>query len=227
MKTRKYELKTRARKQEATRARIVRAAMELHEELGPAWTTVSAIAERAGVQRLTVYRHFPDDEAIFRACTSLWADLNPPPDPAAWMELPPGETRARTAFLVLARYYRKTAGMLSVSYRDLDSVPALAEPMARFEAYFTAVAGGLAEGAADPQRRLSAVTRHAVSFGAWSALSGNGLDDEAIADVLTAWWRALSAGSSRGEAAAAGRARSTPARRRTPRGGASGSRTPR
>src|ERR671932_2214895 len=77
---RKYELKARAEAQEATRARIAAAAASLHEEVGPAKTTVADIARRAGVQRLTVYNHFPDLGALFPACTAHWMAEHPPPD---------------------------------------------------------------------------------------------------------------------------------------------------
>ena len=76
---RRYTLKDRARSQEDTRRRIVEAAVALHEELGPRATSIAAIAERAGVQRLTVYRHLPDEEALFRACTSHWRAAHPLP----------------------------------------------------------------------------------------------------------------------------------------------------
>jgi len=77
---RPYQLKKRAMSREETRRKIVEATMHLHEEIGPRATTISAIAERAGVQRLTVYNHFPDETAVFQACTSHWLSLNPPPD---------------------------------------------------------------------------------------------------------------------------------------------------
>ncbi|HEY6582806.1 MAG TPA: helix-turn-helix domain-containing protein, partial [Rubrobacter sp.] len=71
MKRGKYELKRRAERQEETRLRITRATLELHETVGPALTTRSAIAERAGVGRPTVYSHFPDDLSLGIACSSL------------------------------------------------------------------------------------------------------------------------------------------------------------
>src|SRR5918992_694895 len=94
---RKLKLKRRAERMEETRRRIVEATVALHTTVGPARTSISAIAERAGVQRLTVYRHFPDEQSLFRACTShgLAADL--PPDPAAWRHIADPEARLRTA----------------------------------------------------------------------------------------------------------------------------------
>ena len=87
---RKYEKKERARRQEQTRQRIVEAAVDLHTSVGPQQTTISGIAKRAGVERHTVYAHFPDDRTLFRACSEHWAARHPLPDPEAlaWIEDP-------------------------------------------------------------------------------------------------------------------------------------------
>ena len=103
---RKYELKQRAESLTATRGRIVEATVELHDSLGPACTTISAIAERAGVQRLTVYRHFPDERSLFGACSGHWAAQNPVPDPAAWAAIDDPEERLLVA---LERSMRSSA----------------------------------------------------------------------------------------------------------------------
>ncbi len=84
---RRYQLKERARRQEETRQRITEATVALHEEVGPAGTAISEIARRAGVQRLTVYKHFPDDSSLLAACNSHWSALHPPPDPDPWSEI--------------------------------------------------------------------------------------------------------------------------------------------
>ena len=80
-------LKARAERQANTRARIVEAIMHLHQDVGPRHTTVSAIARRAGVERLTVYRHFNDESEMFAACSHRYLELNPPPQPADWRNL--------------------------------------------------------------------------------------------------------------------------------------------
>src|SRR2546423_4242678 len=103
---RKYELKQRADSVSETRQRIVEATVELHTELGPARTTISAIAERAGVQRLTVYRHFPDERALFEACSGHWAAENPAPDPATWAAVDDPEERRRIALIEIYAFYR-------------------------------------------------------------------------------------------------------------------------
>ena len=85
MATRKYTQSRRAEQQSETRRRIVDAVYALHGEIGPARTTIKAIAERAGVERLTVYRHFADEREIFTACSAHFQEEMPPPDPAAWL----------------------------------------------------------------------------------------------------------------------------------------------
>src|SRR4051794_25138764 len=120
---RKYELKARAAAQEATRARIAAAAASLHEEVGVARTTVAAIARRAGVQRLTVYNHFPDLAALLPACTAHWMAERPLPDlgPAFAIEDP--AERLRTALTALYGWYRATAPMQARVLGERATVP--------------------------------------------------------------------------------------------------------
>ena len=94
---RSYRMGRRAELQEQTRQRITEAAVELHGTLGPARTSVTAVAERAGVERATVYRHFPDERALFLACSSHWRAANPAPDPAAWAAIADPDLRLRDA----------------------------------------------------------------------------------------------------------------------------------
>ncbi len=101
IRKRPYRMRERAKSQEQTRLTIVEATMQLHEELGPRNTTITEIAKRAGVQRLTVYSHFPDETAVFQACTSHWLSLNPPPDPASWSSIEDPGLRFRAANLGL------------------------------------------------------------------------------------------------------------------------------
>jgi len=120
MKRGKYELKKRAERQEETRLRIVRATLELHETIGPSLTTRSAIAERAGVGRPTVYAHFPDDLSLGLACSSLGLTENPLPDPRPWEEISDPEKRPRTALGELYGYFRRREGLLANIQRDQD-----------------------------------------------------------------------------------------------------------
>jgi AcrR family transcriptional regulator len=110
---RSYTLKRRAERQDATRRRIVEAAIELHQTIGPAATTVTDIAERAGVGRVTVYRHFPDEAALAWACSGLYLRRNPPPDVEAWRGIAdPGE-RLRAGLAETFAYHRATEAMMS------------------------------------------------------------------------------------------------------------------
>jgi AcrR family transcriptional regulator len=143
MKKRKYTKTRRAEQQEQTRARIVAAAVALHEELGPAYTSIKAIAERAGVQRLTVYRYFPDDASLFRACTTHWLAQHPPPDVTAWEHIEAADRRSHAALLAFYRYYREHESMWTGAYRDVDELPALQAPMAGLEAYLDSVRDSL------------------------------------------------------------------------------------
>jgi AcrR family transcriptional regulator len=120
MKRGKYELKKRAERQEETRLRIARATLQLHETVGPALTTRSAIAERAGVGRPTVYSHFPDDLSLGMACSTLGLTENPLPDPGPWEEIADSERRLRTALGELYGYFRRREGLLANIQRDQD-----------------------------------------------------------------------------------------------------------
>jgi len=174
---RKYELSKRAERQQATRLRIVEAAVWLHEEVGPARTTISAIAERAGVQRLTVYRHFPDDRAIFQACSQHFNERNPPPDPATWLAIADTVTRLESALRELYRYFESTAPMLAQVIRDAPNVPAMSEAVGRrlhrLE-YMTDVLLGVWS-SEDPElhRRRSAAIHVAIDFHTWQTLTRN------------------------------------------------------
>src|SRR4051795_12954052 len=98
---RKYELKARAEAQEATGARIAAVAAALHEEVGVARTTVADIARRAGVQRLTVYNHFPDLDALLPACTQHWLEEHPQPDLQAALAIEDPAERLRVVHTAL------------------------------------------------------------------------------------------------------------------------------
>lgn len=191
MVKRKYTLKRRAERQKATRNRIVEATVALHEELGPRDTTISAIAERAGVQRLTVYRHFQDESSLFAACSSRFMERNPPPDPAQWENLDDPGARMRAALEAVFGYYRETRGMWSAVYRDLDDLPALQEHMVGFDAYLDGIRQDLiraweaSSGSAGEGMRE--VLGHALRFSTWKSLSGEGLDDPAMARLMVRW----------------------------------------
>ncbi len=123
--TRRYQLKERARRQDETRLRITEATVALHEEVGPAATAISEIARRAGVQRLTVYKHFPDETTLLAACSAHWGATHPPPEIEAWGSIEDPYDRVRTALRELYSYYEKNQGMLGHVTRDAQAMPAV------------------------------------------------------------------------------------------------------
>ena len=189
-KKRVYRLTARADSQAETRLRIVEAAVYLHERLGPAETPVSAIAERAGVQRLTVYRHFPDDAAMFAACTAHWGALNPPPAAALWARIKDPTDRAAAALAEFYGYYSATQGMWTVAYRDAPKVPPIQPVLAHFEEHLNTLAESLTAGFAVKGARRRALTvtlRHALAFSTWSDLELSGLDTAGKVALLRDW----------------------------------------
>src|SRR5215470_17098590 len=107
--TRTYTLKRRAEQQAETRRRIVEAAVELHGSIGPARTTVSMVAERAGVQRHTFYAHFPDDRSLFMACSGLVFERDPLPDVQPWRDIADGRERLRVGLRAIYDWYERNA----------------------------------------------------------------------------------------------------------------------
>jgi len=194
--TRKYELKQRAESQAETRQRIVEATVELHRTLGPARTTISSIAELAGVQRLTVYRHFPDDYAMFRACSGHWAALHPHPDVSRWQAVDDPAERLRVALREIYGYFRATEGMSANIRRDLPEMPAMQEAAAPVAAYWGTVRSVLESGwnvRGSRRRNLRAVVGHAVEFETWRSLvRGQGLDDDDAAELMVRLARGVS-----------------------------------
>lgn len=186
---RPYAMRKRRESQDETRRRIVEATMQLHEEIGPRATNISAIAERAGVQRLTVYRHFPDEAAVFRACTSHWLSLNPPPALEQWRQLDDASARMREALRLFYAYYRRTNRMWAAAHRDVAVVPALQEPMLEFERYLRSVGDELFRHFKSRRNRrlLAATVHHVLSFTTWASLEAQGLSDEDKAATALAW----------------------------------------
>lgn len=182
---RRYQQRKRAELQEQTRRRITQAAVELHGSVGPARTTISAIAERAGVRRATVYAHFPDERSLFQACSGLWAAEHPPPDPAEWAGIDDPEARLETALDALYGWYEQVENMLANVMRDAPSMPILREIGAQRIAYVAAVEDGLARGWGARGRRarlLRAAISLAVDFTTWQSMRRRGLErSEAVA----------------------------------------------
>jgi AcrR family transcriptional regulator len=169
---RPYTKTRRAELEQETRERITEAAMELHGSLGPARTTISAIAQRADVQRATVYRHFPDEESLFAACSAHWRAQNEPPDLAAWAAIRDPADRLAVGLAELYAWYGRTQQMLELLIRDLPVVPAV-QSQFRLPGYLNAAADVLLAGRPErgaARRRARAALGHAVAFETWLSL---------------------------------------------------------
>ncbi len=195
---RKYELHRRAERQEETRRRIAAATAALHEEVGPARTTISAIAARAGVERLTVYRHFPDERALFWACSGHWNAANPPPDPASWTQISDPEARLRSALAEVYAYHRRTEPMMTNVIRDASVKPILREIAAPRLRHWERMRDILATGWEVGDERLDlllGILGHALDFQTWRSLvRQQGLGDEQAVEAIAGMVRCLTRG---------------------------------
>jgi AcrR family transcriptional regulator len=168
--SRPYQLKRRAERQDETRRRIVEAAIELHQTVGPAATTVSDIAERAQVGRVTVYRHFPDELTLAKACSGLYFERHPPPDPDSWRAVPEPVARLRAALRETYAYHRATERMMSHVLADARDHPVL-DP---YHALWRRATDVLLEPWPERGRRrelLKAALALALSFDTWRTLA--------------------------------------------------------
>jgi AcrR family transcriptional regulator len=178
-KKRNYRLGKRADRQEETRRRIVEAAVDLHSTLGPARTTVSQIAEKAGVQRHTYYAHFPDERGLFLACSGLAMERDPLPNAETWRSISPGRERMRAGLAQLYGWYSRNAGQAACVLRDAEH-HALTREMVelRMQPAMARAAEALAEGL--PERALS-LLGVAMDFACWRVLSRSHTPESAAA----------------------------------------------
>src|SRR5262245_13301055 len=186
---RRYVLRVRGEQLAETRARIVEAIMRLHQEVGPRHTTVSAIAARARVERLTVYRHFKDEAAMFAACSHRYLELNPPPNPSAWATETDPERRTRRALGDLYSFFSRTSPMFEKIYRDVGEYPSLKQIIDQFDAYLQSLADDLAE--AWPRSKTAArrllILRHATRFATWQSFEADGVVDQQKIELIVDW----------------------------------------
>jgi AcrR family transcriptional regulator len=179
---RTYRMRRRAELEELTRRRITESTVALHEELGPARTSISAIAERAGVRRSTVYRHFPNEDVLFDACSSHWRAANPPPDSHTWNEIATPAERTESALRELYAFYGRTHGMYSSLMRDEPFVPTVQRRLKDFYRYLSTIEGALMAGRGlrgRAARRTRGAIAHALAFTTWRSLvDEQGLGDE-------------------------------------------------
>jgi AcrR family transcriptional regulator len=194
-----YRLQRRAESQAETRRRIVEAAVALHRTLGPARTTISAIAERAGVQRLTVYRHFPDEIALGMACSGHFLALHPPPDPAPWRAIPDPRRRLEAGLTALYAYYAETADLWAAVLRDAPVHEPTRVILERRDGFFSGIREVLAEpfrAKGRARKLVQAAVAHAVDFHTWQSLvEAGGMTAPQAVDLMVAMVRRAAPGA--------------------------------
>jgi AcrR family transcriptional regulator len=202
--SRTYELKRRAERQEETRRRIVGAAVELHTTVGPARTSVAAIAERAGVTRPTVYAHFPDARSLFEACSGHVRETVPPPDPARWRSISDRGERLETVLRDLYGYYERLEPLLENIQRDAPVMPLVAEMNAYRLRYLEQIRDLLLEGWPTRGRagaRLRRAIGHALEFRTWQSLvRRHGCRTDEAVQLMVAFACAAASGNANAEA---------------------------
>jgi AcrR family transcriptional regulator len=166
--TRTYTLKRRAEQQAQTRQRLVEAAVDLHGTVGPARTTLSMVAERAGVQRHTLYAHFPDERSLLLACSGLAMERDPLPDAAPWGRIVDRRDRLHAGLSEIYAWYERNAELTGCVLRDAESHPLVKEINAlRAAPHFSTYTQVLGAKLSVTQR---AVLRLALSFFTWRTL---------------------------------------------------------
>src|SRR5919205_1248820 len=192
---RKYEMKRRAQRMQETRQRIAEAAMELHETVGPARTTVSAIAERAGVQRHTYYAHFPELKDLYRACSAHHMERYPLPDPSRWAEISGPEERLTRALSEVYAYFGDSEAMLANVLRDTPLDPVLQENNIFFFRLWEAMRDTIAdafEASGARHEALVAFIALALDLQTWRTLvRQQGLDDDRAIELMVGMVRCL------------------------------------
>jgi AcrR family transcriptional regulator len=200
---RPYRKKRRAELEAETRRRITESAVELHGTIGPSHTSMSAVAERAGVRRSTLYRHFADEEALFEACSAHWSAANPPPDLSGWAEIEDPDERLERALKELYGFWRRAEGMIANLIRDEETNEHVRRHFGPFHGYMDAARDVLMRGRRERGQgrvRVRAAIGHALAFETWRSL----VRDEGLGNSQAAMLM-------RGFVRAAGRAKMRPA----------------
>jgi AcrR family transcriptional regulator len=178
---------------EETRRRIVQATVRLHGTVGPRDTTFSAVAAEAGVQRSTVYRHFPDEEALFGACTSHWFAGHPWPRAEEWRGEPDPVRRLERALLELYRYYEQNEQMLDNALRDVEVMPSFVGELLRAHTETALAVLGEAWPTPGDRRRVSAI-RLALDLRTWQSLESSGMAPHEASALMASMVRCASPG---------------------------------
>jgi len=192
---RKYKMKRRAERIRETRRRITEAAVELHQSVGPARATVSAVAEKAGVQRHTYYAHFPEIKDLYQACTAHYLERNPLPDPSCWKEISGPEERLRRALSEVYAYYGGNEAMLANVLRDMPLDPVLQANNVLLFRHWEAMRDTIAdafEASGERHEALLAAIALALDLQTWRTLVGQqGLDDNRAVEMMVGMVRCL------------------------------------
>ncbi len=199
---RQYRMLRRAEAEQRTRLRITESTVALHATLGPARTSVSAVARRAGVRRSTVYRHFPDEHSLFSACTSYWTVANPFPDINRWKTIDNSAVRLTSALRELYAYYRRIERMMSNILRDEAAMPIVNRMLGGYRDYLCAAREARMRGRSvrEPARQqVLAAIGPALTFDTWRSLAREqGLTDSQAADLICRMVAAAPGSSARG-----------------------------
>jgi AcrR family transcriptional regulator len=192
----KYNLKARAERYQQTRQRIVETAIELHRSHGPAQTTITDIAKRAGVKRQTVYNHFPDELTLFKVCSAHNRSVNPPPDPEPWRLIADPDSRLRKALSEVYAYYRRNEQMLANFTRDAQAnsnVRKVLEPRVKNQERMRDVlAAGWEQGDGQRHRLLYGVLWMSLDFQTWHTLvRQQAFDDQEVIELMVGLVRCL------------------------------------
>jgi len=192
---RKYEMKRRAERMRETHRRITEATVELHQTVGPSRTTVSAIAEKAGVQRHTYYAHFPEIKDLYQACTAHYLERNPLPDPSRWKEISSPEERLRRALSEVYAYYAGNEAMLANVLRDMPFDPVLQQNNVLLFRHWEAMRDTIADGfeaSGERHEALLGAIALALELQTWRTLvHQQGLDDDRAVELMVGMVRCL------------------------------------
>lgn len=201
---RPYRMGRRQTAVEQTRERIVAATFDLHATIGPSRTTIRAIADRAGLQRHTIYAHFPELDSLYEACTAHGIRSTGMPEPDGWQAIESPSDRLRHGLTEMIPWYRANEQMLGNVLFDID--PSVPPPTTRdpWEVRMVALSEALMEGwPIEPDHRptLEAVVGHALAFTTWRSLAAGGLSDDQIVTVLVGLVERVANGSIRADPA--------------------------
>ena len=186
MAKRKYQLKHRAERQEETRQRILEATIMLHERVGVPGVTISAVAEQAGVERLTVYRHFPDEKALLTAATTFYLGAYPPPNPQPWRDIADPGVRLRVGLTATYAYHQQTEAMIGHLIQGMPYKPIICDALEAYLAHWLGVQQILSAGWDTADRALITVAvGHTVSFKTWHSLVRDlGLENDQAVELM-------------------------------------------